>query len=72
MKGSILIWLALGMGLRLLLLFQPPVEDNSWIRQTQTADAIQSWVTAGHPSWDAGVSWRGNTGARLALEFPLY
>ena len=48
------------------------MEDNSWIRQTQTADAIQSWVNAGHPTWDAAVSWRGDTGARLAQEFPLY
>jgi hypothetical protein len=71
-KGSILIWLALGMGLRLLLLFQPPVEDNSWIRQTQTADAIQSWVDAGHPTWDAEASWRGDTGARLAQELPVF
>lgn len=72
MRGSILIWLVLGLGLRLILLFQPPVEDNSWIRQTQTADAIQSWMKAGRPSWDAGASWRGDTGARLAQELPLY
>lgn len=72
MRRSLLVWLALGMGLRLVFIFQPPVEDNSWIRQTQTADAIQSWVLAGHPSWDAGVSWRGDTGARLAQEVPLY
>ena len=72
MRGSILIWLGLGLGLRLILLFQPPVEDNSWIRQTQTADAIQSWMNAGKPSWDAGASWRGDTGARLAQELPLY
>ena len=72
MRVPFFVWLALGLGLRLLLVSQPPVEDNSWIRQTQTADAIQSWVLAGHPSWDAGVSWRGDTKARLALELPVY
>ena len=66
------LWLALGIFLRLFLIGQPPVEDNSWIRQTQTADAIQSWISQGHPSWDAAVSWRGDTGARLAMELPLY
>ena len=66
------LWLGLGIALRLTLIGQPPVEDNSWIRQTQTADAIQSWISQGHPSWDAGVSWRGDTGARLALELPFY
>jgi len=72
MRVHALLWLACGVFLRLLWLGQPPVEDNSWIRQTQTADAIQSWVEAGHPSWDAGVSWRGDTGARLVQELPLY
>lgn len=72
MRRSFLFWLVLGLGLRLVLVSQPPVEDNSWIRQTQTADAIQNWVHAGHPSWDAGVSWRGDSGARLAQELPLY
>ena len=66
------LWLGLGIGLRLILIGQPPVEDNSWIRQTQTADAIQSWIAQGHPSWDAAVSWRGDTGARLAMELPVY
>ena len=66
------LWLGLGIALRLILIGQPPVEDNSWIRQTQTADAIQSWITQGHPSWDAAASWRGDTGARLAMELPLY
>jgi len=66
------LWLGLGIALRLILIGQPPVEDNSWIRQTQTADAIQSWIGQGHPSWDAAVSWRGDTGARLAMELPLY
>ena len=66
------LWLGLGIFLRLVLIGQPPVEDNSWIRQTQTADAIQSWMAQGHPSWDAAVSWRGDTGARLAMELPVY
>lgn len=66
------LWLGLGIALRLILIGQPPVEDNSWIRQTQTADAIQSWISQGHPSWDAAVSWRGDTGARLAMELPVY
>jgi hypothetical protein len=38
------ILLLLGISLRLILVGQPLVEDNSWIRQTQTADAIASWV----------------------------
>ncbi|NBS60835.1 MAG: hypothetical protein EBT26_02105 [Microbacteriaceae bacterium] len=66
------ILLGLGIGLRLILIGQPPVEDNSWIRQTQTADAIQSWIAQGHPSWGAAVSWRGDTGARLAIELPVF
>jgi hypothetical protein len=66
------LWLGLGIALRLILIGQLPVEDNSWIRQTQTADAIQSWMAQGHPSWDAAVSWRGDTGARLAMELPVY
>jgi len=66
------LWLVVGVFLRLFLIGQPPVEDNSWIRQTQTADAIQSWMVQGHPSWDAAVSWRGDTGARLAMELPVY
>jgi hypothetical protein len=33
-----------GISLRLILVGQPPVEDNSWIRQMQTADAFASWV----------------------------
>jgi 4-amino-4-deoxy-L-arabinose transferase-like glycosyltransferase len=66
------LWLVVGIALRLILICQPPVEDNSWIRQTQTADAIQNWIAQGHPSWDTAVSWRGDTGARLAQELPLY
>ena len=66
------LWLGLGIALRLILIGEPPVEDNSWIRQTQTADAIQSWITQGHPSWDAAPSWRGDTVARLAMELQLY
>ena len=66
------LWLVLGIALRLILIGQPSVEDNSWIRQTQTADAIQSWIAQGYPSWDAAVSWRGDTGARLAMELPVY
>ena len=63
------LWFGLGIFLRLLVIGQPPVDDNSWIRQTETADAIQCWIVRGQPSWDAAVSWRVDLRARL-LGFP--
>jgi hypothetical protein len=61
-----------GIFLRVLVIGQPPVEDNSWIWQMQTADAIQSWIAQGQPSWDAAVSCWRDTRARLAMELPVY
>ena len=66
------LWLGLGIGLRLILIGQPPVQDNSWIRQTQTADAIASWVEESPLALSARASWRGDLNARLLLEFPIY
>ena len=66
------ILLVLGISLRLILVGQPPVEDNSWIRQTQTADAIASWVEESPLAFSARASWRGDLNARLLLELPLY
>ena len=64
--------LVLGISLRLILVGQPPVEDNSWIRQTQTADAIASWVEESPLALSARASWRGDLNARLLQELPLY
>ena len=66
------ILLVLGISLRLILVGQPPVEDNSWIRQTQTADAIASWVEESPLALSARASWRGDLNARLLLELPIY
>jgi len=66
------ILLVVGISLRLILVGQPPVEDNSWIRQTQTADAIASWVEESPLALSARASWRGDLNARLLLELPLY
>ena len=66
------LWLGLGTFLRLFLIGQPPVEDNSWIRQTQTADAIASWVEESPSALSARASWRGDLNARLLQELPLY
>jgi hypothetical protein len=66
------ILLLLGISLRLILVGQPPVEDNSWIRQTQTADAIASWVEESPLALSARASWRGDLNARLLQELPLY
>jgi len=66
------LWLGLGIGLRLILIAQPPVEDNSWIRQTQTADAIASWVEESPLALSARASWRGDLNARILQELPLY
>ena len=66
------ILLVLGISLRLILVGQPPVEDNSWIRQTQTADAIASWVKESPLVLSARASWRGDLNARLLLELPFY
>ena len=66
------ILLVPGISLRLILVGQPPVEDNSWIRQTQTADAIASWVKESPLVLSARASWRGDLNARLLLELALY
>jgi hypothetical protein len=66
------ILLLLGISLRLILVGQPPVEDNSWIRQTQPADAIASWVEESPLALSAKASWRGDLNARLLLELPIY
>ena len=66
------ILLVLGISLRLILVGQPPVEDNSWIRQTQTADAIASWIEESPLALSARASWRGDLNARLLQELPLY
>ena len=61
----------LGISLRLILVGQPPAEDNSWIRQTQTADAIASWVEESPLALSARASWRGDLNARLLLGLPV-
>ena len=66
------ILLLLGISLRLILVGQPPVEDNSWIRQTQTADAIAGWVEESPLALSARASWRGDLNARILQELPLY
>lgn len=65
------VFLVLGILLRLVALNQPLL-DAHLVRQAQTAD----WTRNGfeETAWplNAQVSWRGDTGARLVLEFPLY
>ncbi|MBI3850096.1 MAG: glycosyltransferase family 39 protein [Verrucomicrobia bacterium] len=63
--------LLLGVALRLVAVNQPLI-DAHLFRQTQTADATKSLIE--EPGWhlSAKVSWKGDTGARLCLEFPLY
>jgi len=66
------ILLVLGISLRLISVGQPLVEDNSWIRQTQTADAIASWVEESPLALSARASWRGDLNAQLLQELPIY
>lgn len=64
--------LLFGVALRCAQLNEP-ILDAHTIRQTQTADWTYNAMQEGKLlPLSAPVSWRGNTGARLLLEFPLY
>jgi len=49
-----------------------PLLDAQSTRQTQTADAIRSLIAEPGFQLDGAASWRGQTGARVAMEFPAY
>jgi hypothetical protein len=68
---SFWFFLLVGVGLRIWNLDSPLI-DAMYFRQTQTADAIRSMIEEPGFQLDANTSWRGTTGARLLLEFPLY
>jgi hypothetical protein len=67
------IWLllVLGMVIRSLAFNQPAVDAHP-VRQAQTADWTYHAAQEPGLPLSAEVSWRGDTHARLTLEFPLY
>lgn len=69
---SVLVLAALGLGLRLLLLGFPLVEDNSQVRQIQTASAAQAYLEDGFWPPATLAKWRGDLDARFLQELPIY
>jgi hypothetical protein len=70
-NGSVWILLAVGVLFRLVALGDPVV-DAMHLRQAQTADAIASMAREGGFPLDSEASWRGDLGARVVQEFPIY
>jgi hypothetical protein len=65
------VFLFLGLALRI---WDPaaPIIDAMAARQAQTSEAIRSMIEEPGLQFDGEAGWRGTTGARLVLEFPLY
>ncbi|MEM1059833.1 MAG: glycosyltransferase family 39 protein [Verrucomicrobiota bacterium] len=61
-----------GLLLRLMLLWMPILEDNSQVRQTQTAVAAQAYLVNGWWPPETRANWRGDLDARFLQELPLY
>jgi len=69
---GVLILAVLGFALRLILLGQPLVEENSHVRQTQTAMATQQYAERGLWPPETRATWRGTLPAVYVQEVPLY
>ncbi len=72
LSRSVLILAVVGLLMRLLLLGMPMVEDNSQVRQTQTAAAAQAYLQDGFWPPATLAQWRGDLDARFLQELPLY
>lgn len=63
--------LALGLGLRLIWIDQPLIDQQAW-RQTDTAAIARNYCEEGYDLFYPRVDWRGTTPGYAETEFPLY
>ncbi|MEM7145308.1 MAG: glycosyltransferase family 39 protein [Verrucomicrobiota bacterium] len=68
----VLLLAVAGILIRGAWLWLPVLDDNSWLRQTQTADGAKSLKERGFWPPYSIASWRGDLEAKLVMELPVY
>ena len=64
-------FLALGLGLRLIDINEPLIDQQAW-RQTDTAALARNYYQEGYALFHPRVDWRGQTSGFVEMNFPLF